>query len=112
MRTALIHISLLSLLLAGCVGQSQSPSAPVGDFPPNTRVLTMRASGMFCTGCSGAVEAAVQQFPGVLSVSADIGTKHVVVYYDPAYTTWEGIFQHGLFDAYGREFVSDETYSP
>lgn len=101
---------VFSLLLSACVGRSPE-STSENNLPSTARILHMRAPDMFCVGCSSAVEGAVMNMPGVISAKADLITKEVNIIYDSTVTTYEAVFNHGVFDVYGREFVSDEPLS-
>ena len=110
--TSIGAITLLSLTLAGCNIGSSIPPPLKEDVPKTARMLTMRAPEMFCMGCTASVEAAVGAVPGVLHANAEIETKEIRIIYDSAQVSSEEIIAQSVFDVYGREFISDELYSP
>ena len=111
-RSATVCTLLLVLVgTTGCVPKSETPELPPAEEIPRTaRLLTMRAPEMFCIGCEASVESAVGAVPGVLSVDAIIDTKEVRIIYDPAIISGDEVIGQGIFDVYGREFISDTIY--
>lgn len=49
--------------------------------------ITLRASGMHCSGCEGVIENTARRLPGVRRVKADYPTETVSLIFDPAATT-------------------------
>lgn len=111
-RSAIACTLLLVLVgTTGCVPKSETPELPPAEEIPRTaHLLTMRAPEMFCIGCEASVESAVGAVSGVLSVDVIIDTKEVRILYDSAQVSSEEIMSHGIFDVYGREFISDTIY--
>ena len=107
-----LAVSFFILLLTGCSLGSSGTSALPEDVPQGSYLLTMRAPDMFCGGCTGTVEAAVGATSGVIFVDADNATKEVLIIYDPSIVTGDSLLGHSIFDVYGREFVSDVSYTP
>ena len=109
-RFRLLLLPSAILLLAGCALNISGTSALPENIPQESRLLTMRAPEMFCIGCTSSIEAAIGAVPGVHYVSADAETKEVNVIYDPDQITSDEIFSQSVFDVYGREFISDNSY--
>ncbi|WP_024880865.1 sulfite exporter TauE/SafE family protein [Methylosinus sp. LW3] len=68
--------------------------------------LGFRARGMHCHGCERAIERAVVELPGIMSVKADYPTERVSVAYDPAAVTPEAI--RATVERQGYRAVSTE----
>lgn len=79
--------------------------------PQKPRLLTFRAPGMFCIGCSASVEAYLSSVEGVQNVSASLGTKRVEVIYDGSVVDKDTILANQILDAYGKESITDEKYT-
>lgn len=105
-------LSLVVIIGAVLSLRSTPASSQLVDFPEDTRLLTMRAPEMFCGGCAWSVEGALRPVPGILSADVTISTKEVSIIYDPKQITSDQILSQSIFDAYGREFIRDNIYSP
>lgn len=76
----------------------------------NLRLLSFKAPGMFCLGCSASMEGYLGSIDGVRSVNASLSTKQVEVVYDSTVTSKEVVLSNQILDAYGKEQVSDEEF--
>lgn len=76
----------------------------------NLRLLSLKAPGMFCLGCSSSMEGYLGAVDGVQSVNASLATKKVEVIYDPSVVDKETILMNQILDAYGKEFLSDVVF--
>lgn len=108
-------IPVLIILVSGLVGVNLWVTRKI-ENPGNVQVtglrqLTLKAPGMFCLGCEASVENYIKAMPGVESADASLTSKLVGVIYDPAKVSKEEILANTIFDAYGREFISDESFS-
>ena len=88
-----------------------STGTTVTDNTQNLRLLSFKAPGMFCLGCSASMEGYLGAVEGVQSVSASLATKQVDVIYDPSVVTKDIILSNEILDAWGKEFLSDETFT-
>lgn len=77
----------------------------------NLRLLSFKAPGMFCIGCSASVEGYLKAVGGVQSVNASLATRKVDVVYDLSVVTKDTILANQILAAYGKEFLSDEPFS-
>jgi len=114
MKVAATVTALLIITMGGLIISSQSSASipPLPEYAPNMRFLTMRSPDMYCGGCEWSVENALEPIPGILYADADLETKEVHIIYDPERITSDQILSQSIFDTYGREFVSDVSYTP
>lgn len=77
----------------------------------NLRLLSFKAPGMFCIGCSASVEGYLKAIDGVQSVNASLATKQVDVIYDPSIVGKDVILDNEILAAYGKQSVSDVSYT-
>ena len=89
-------------------GKQEAPTSEAEQA--GLRQANLEIGGLFCIGCSGAVEGAVSQMPGVEAVT--IGTKDGLntVVYDPALTSAEAILANPIFQTYPASLLSDQSY--
>lgn len=111
-----LAIIVISLLIGGIVLLNQkldklNTNATTANNIQNSRLLSFKAPGMFCLGCSASMEGYLGAVEGVQSVSASLATKKVDVVYDPSVVTKDTILSNQILDAYGKEFISDEPYT-
>jgi Cu+-exporting ATPase len=71
--------------------------------------VTLQVSGMSCGGCSGRVQRALQQHPGVSAAAVDLTRKSATVEFDPAATSAEGLVQAVRSAGYGAELSAERT---
>jgi copper chaperone CopZ len=83
----MIFITVVAMLLM--MSASPSPIAIDGRQAdkPDTRVCTLRVSGMTCAGCEAAVRMAARGVDGVTGVKVSYVKARAEVTYDPAKTT-------------------------
>lgn len=75
------------------------------------QLLTLKAPGMFCIGCSASVEGYLGAIEGVKQVNASLASKKVNVIYDPQVVSKDTILNNEILDAYGKEFISNEPFT-
>jgi copper chaperone CopZ len=75
------------------------------------RLLSFKAPGMFCLGCSASIEGYLGAIEGVQSVNASLATKLVGVVYDASIVDKDTILANEILDSYGKEFLSDKIYT-
>lgn len=111
-----LAIIVISLLIGGIVLLNQrldrlNTNATTANNAQNARLLSFKAPGMFCLGCSASMEGYLSVVEGVQSVSASLATKLVDVIYDPSIVDKDTILANEILDSYGKEFLSDEVYT-
>lgn len=112
-------LPILIMVVAGLVAANlflsqrieQKTLGSASKNPGQWRRLTLKAPGMFCLGCTAAVEGFIGRLKGVKRVQADLASKKVQVIYDPKVIDKNSILDQKIFDAYGRELVSDQAYT-
>jgi len=88
-----------------------STGTTIIDNNQNLRLLSFKAPGMFCIGCSASVEGYLKAVGGVQSVNASLATKQVDVIYDSSIVGKDVILDNEILAAYGKQSVSDVSYT-
>jgi copper chaperone CopZ len=112
-------LPILIIFVAGLVGASlllnqklkQSNAVISTESGQSLRLLSFKAPGMFCLGCSASVEGYLKVIKGVQSVNASLATKQVDVVYDDSVVDKDTILDDEILDVYGKKFLSDVSYT-
>lgn len=112
-------LPILIISLAGLIGANLFMSQKIKQGNTNIsansnqslRLLSLKAPGMFCIGCSASVEGYLGSIDGVQSVSANLASKQVDVIYDPILVNKDTILASEILDAYGKEVLGDQPYT-
>lgn len=108
--TLVVAALAFGLCVAGCSGSSRTPAAGNAPAPPaapadasagapsaatdgsaTEATLTLKVSGMTCTGCEAAISGEVGKLAGVTRVKADHKAGTATVTYDPARADLAGV---------------------
>lgn len=98
-------------LLFGQRSNKLNSNAITANNNQEMRLLSFKAPGMFCLGCSASMEGYLGAVEGVQSVNASLATKLIDVIYDPSIVDKNTILANEILDSYGRELISDEIFT-
>lgn len=112
-------LPLIIIIVAGLIGANvllgQRIQKDVVRVSPtdsqDLRLLSLKAPGMFCIGCSASMEGYLGAIEGVKSVKASVASKKVDVVYDPNLVGTQTILSNEILDAFGKEVISDEPFT-
>ena len=98
------------------VGRASAAPTPDETVPaPGTDVTTSSISkivipvtGMTCAACSGRVQRALDQAPGVAEASVNLMMHNATIAYDPSSTSPEALVELIQSTGYGAELVEEE----
>src|SRR5690625_5224069 len=82
-----------------------TPSTTAGDGAATTSAtkITIPVTGMTCAACSGRVQRALDQAPGVEEASVNLMMHNATVAYDPSSTSPEALVELIQSTGYGAE---------
>ena len=111
-----LTVIVVGLIIGGSIlfGQRANkfnPKAITANNNQEVRLLSFKAPGMFCLGCSASMEGYLGAIEGVQSVNASLATKLIDVIYNPSLVNKDTILSNEILDSYGRELISDEIFT-